>query len=774
MAQQMEPKTKKISCGEGHTVLIADSGMGFACGEGTYGELGNERFRVTQNLDMIKAGSDNDGSDACGRKRIIHVACGAHHTLLITSDGFLYTFGDEAHGCLGHGPSGYYRATDGNKRSNNIPMLNRFLLSYDYDPTTKFDVRSLRLPIAATYASAGDGYSMIVDQAGVVWSWGRNIYGNLGVGDTTTRHFPTRVESLINKNEIVKEIHCGAEHVLAITVQGSCYTWGHGAGGRLGRGDVYDSTVPAYVSHLSTVFVLTGSAGDAHTAAISDNGQMFTWGSGSFGRLGLGDERDNFIPQLVTFPLGSNNSSDSNKNKSNGSKKEDDSNNGDKKSENKEDASASKHDPVVTVACGTTNTMAITQSGVMYSMGGGLYGKLGLGDQKNRTRPTKVVALSHENISDVACGSFHTMILTQSGVVYGCGFGGALNSRVGLGITAENQILLENKPKSHSRYLLPLPVVNMPPRAIMIEQQEMSSLGGVSPRHLLFTGDEYVAEKNVSSFGSEKDDDGSMSLEDLALNDPNAMDLISLTAVMPPSTVIQVSCGRHHSMFLTLGGRLFACGENECGQLGINSTDDIMIPKIITHNIGKERVAYVACGADHTLALTARGLGFSWGRGKQGQLGTGKNIDAQKIPSLITMTKKIGFSLIAGGEEYSGGIDKLNGFVYTWGTGNMGQLGHEMPTTKNKLNNNNEELEDDNNNDNDNDNNNNNNNNNSSCWTPRRVSTITEKVKDISLGMTHSAALTATGKLYTWGSGWYGKLGHGSLDNYWSRFKSVL
>ena len=68
--------------------------------------------------------------------------------------------------------------------------------------------------------------------------------------------------------------------------------------------------------------------------------------------------------------------------------------------------------------------MAITQSGVMYSMGGGLYGKLGLGDQKNRTRPTKVVALSHENISDVACGSFHTMILTQSGVVYGCGFGG--------------------------------------------------------------------------------------------------------------------------------------------------------------------------------------------------------------------------------------------------------------------------------------------------------------------------------------------------------------
>ena len=137
--QSQEPMRKKISCGEAHTVVIADSGMGFACGEGTYGELGNERFRVTQNLDMIKNGADNDGTDACGRKQIIHVACGAHHTTLITSDGFLYTFGDESHGALGHGPNGYYRAIDGNKRSCNIPMLNRFLLSYDYDTTTKFD-----------------------------------------------------------------------------------------------------------------------------------------------------------------------------------------------------------------------------------------------------------------------------------------------------------------------------------------------------------------------------------------------------------------------------------------------------------------------------------------------------------------------------------------------------------------------------------------------------------------------------------------------------------
>ena len=241
-----------------------------------------------------------------------------------------------------------------------------------------------------------------------------------------------------------------------------------------------------------------------------------------------------------------------------------------------------------------------------------------------------------------------------------------------------------------------------------------------------------------------------------------AMDLIALTSVMPLSTVIQISCGRHHSMFLTLGGRLFACGENECGQLGINSQDDAMLPTIINHNIGHERIVSVACGAAHTLALTARGVGYAWGRGLEGQLGTGKNIEAQTTPSKLIMTTTIGFSHVAGGEEYSGGIATLSGYLYTWGTGDMGQLGHGtssngdsggatkssssslsiVETKETNL-------------------------NSTSCWTPRRVPGINERVIELSLGTTHTAALTELGQVYTWGSGWHGKLGHGGLNNCW-------
>jgi alpha-tubulin suppressor-like RCC1 family protein len=152
----------------------------------------------------------------------------------------------------------------------------------------------------------------------------------------------------------------------------------------------------------------------------------------------------------------------------------------------------------------------------------------------------------------------------------------------------------------------------------------------------------------------------------------------------------------------------------------------------------------------------------SWGRGNEGQLGTGKNINVQKIPSIINMTKKIAFYKIHGGEEYSGGITKLDGHLYTWGTGNMGQLGTISMTSANSQNKKKNDNID------------------StktpssaslsastSCWTPRRVSGIRDYVLEISFGMTHSAALTRNGALYTWGSGFYGKLGHGNLNNYW-------
>ena len=640
-----DPALRHVACGFAHSILCSDSGMCFACGEGTHGELGNERFRVTPRLDMVKSGLDNDGTDACGGKRIVHVACGAHHTLIITSDGFLYTFGDPSRGALGHGPSDHFRAMDGTRRANNIPMLNRWLLGFEYNAQTKFDVRvQRRMPIAVTHASAGDGFSVIVDQHGRVWAWGSNLYGNLGVGDTLTRSQPSRVESLHG----IKEVHAGAEHVLAISLQGSCYTWGHGVGGRLGRGDDYDSAVPAIVGHLNSVFVATGNAGDAHSAVVSDGGMLFTWGTGAFGRLGLGDERDRNVPEQVAMGAetvfdvygassgGGGSSGNDGQGGEGGAQSGKDGGAGSKSGIGRSDGGVpTKHDAVISVSCGTTNTLAVMASGVLYAFGGGLFGKLGLGDELNQLRPhvvaTGALAENNERVVEAACGAFHSMCITKSGTVYGWGFGGALNSRVGLGKERTGDPASE--PASHSRYLVPMPVKNFPDRARFLEEQD-SNILGFPARHLAFSGCEFDAQKaQMQGRGSGGDGgggggtSGGDNSEDankgddmsagVGMDDSQMAALAKLTAVLPPSTIVQIACGRHHTLFLTLGGQLYSSGENECGQLGINSTADAHTPRLVTFPnsiLGRERLAFIACGGNHSLSLTARGVAFAWGQ----------------------------------------------------------------------------------------------------------------------------------------------------------------
>lgn len=84
--------------------------------------------------------------------------------------------------------------------------------------------------------------------------------------------------------------------------------------------------------------------------------------------------------------------------------------------------------------------------------------------------------------------------------------------------------------------------------------------------------------------------------------------------------VIQAACGLHHSIFLTADGMLYACGNNENGQLGLKDTKSRYVPAFLEECKGRV-FTDVACGYYHTLALTDKGEIFSFGRNDKGQLG---------------------------------------------------------------------------------------------------------------------------------------------------------
>ena len=113
---------------------------------------------------------------------------------------------------------------------------------------------------------------------------------------------PTTVQGL--EDDIVADIAAGGWHSVALTSLGEVFLWGRGEYGRLGLGDHSASSklrackVPGLEGHK----VVQASCGGTHTMVLTDEGRVFCWGRCSFGRLGKPLEKDCCSPEEVYLP----------------------------------------------------------------------------------------------------------------------------------------------------------------------------------------------------------------------------------------------------------------------------------------------------------------------------------------------------------------------------------------------------------------------------------------------------------------------------------------
>ena len=138
-------------------------------------------------------------------------------------------------------------------------------------------------------ASAGGSFSIGVASDGNAYAWGNNKYGQLGNGDTAQRTKPTRVPlpEGVDSGFTYTQIAAGGAHVLAIGSNGVVYSWGHNDHGQLGNGsqDANPHTKPEPVKdpvNRDSLFkAVQVSAGAYDSAAIDDKGHIYTWGAES-------------------------------------------------------------------------------------------------------------------------------------------------------------------------------------------------------------------------------------------------------------------------------------------------------------------------------------------------------------------------------------------------------------------------------------------------------------------------------------------------------------
>ena len=89
----------------------------------------------------------------------------------------------------------------------------------------------------------------------------------------------------------VHSVSLNDAHSLVISTKGACYSWGKGSCGRLGHGDEEDQLTPRLVEALRGVVVFAVAAGEAHSLAVDESGWCYSFGKGSYGELGHGDRR---------------------------------------------------------------------------------------------------------------------------------------------------------------------------------------------------------------------------------------------------------------------------------------------------------------------------------------------------------------------------------------------------------------------------------------------------------------------------------------------------
>ena len=252
----------------------------------------------------------------------------------------------------------------------------------------------LRLAVAAlgkqrvVAVSAASSHTVALTRGGQLFSCGVGDDGQLGHGDQHGKYVPRLCRAL--EALMVVQVSAGSRHTCAVTDQGHLYTWGAGAFGRLGHGDEESEFSPRRVTVLESTRVVFAAAGDNHSAAITDSGGLYTFGRGGYGRLGLGDMGRSYFEPLPTSVPGLEN------------------------------------EHVLHVAIGAYHTVAVTARGEVWCFGRGEHGRLGTGFSDDALYPVRVTGgLAGDRAVSSAAGGAHTVVVAANGRLFACGHHGA-------------------------------------------------------------------------------------------------------------------------------------------------------------------------------------------------------------------------------------------------------------------------------------------------------------------------------------------------------------
>ncbi|KAG5481485.1 hypothetical protein LSCM1_05502 [Leishmania martiniquensis] len=382
--------------------------MLFSWGSGGNGELGTHSTRDEPTPTMVHVTPYG--------VRVCEIALGANYSCALSDTGSIYAFGNGEWGQLGLGGSSYAMRSGSNSSGGGSGGNGAGQDGTDM-PVELLIPRRIPLfeQLPAVHVAAGYAFAMAIVEGHHVYFWGNNNHGQSGRGrnhfDLPTKKVesPVLVETLEGKRII--QLSCGSFFALALSEEGSLYSWGLVDCVGLGTPEEverrYRDVLGESLSNERRAVVLTPQlvtvkgrrradpngaavtvperivrirAGQWHSGAINEHGELFTWGVGYQGRLGHGSKAPAYVPTLVRGAL--------------------------------------EGHRVVDVACGSFHTVALTAAGAVFCWGDNASGQCGTtaGNPDAFTAPYRVVGLEFVAggvTRSIACGRQHTVVVME-------------------------------------------------------------------------------------------------------------------------------------------------------------------------------------------------------------------------------------------------------------------------------------------------------------------------------------------------------------------------
>ncbi len=682
-----------ISSGISHTLLLGESGTVYSFGLNNKGQLG------TKNTTTYKAPKKTSVTG------IVKVVAHENTSFAITTDGKVYAWG------LGYSKTpkllsieqnvididgDYYLATDGKVRQISDKQEIKLSLN-EYDPSTEPEY----VEESIVQISAGVDHLLMLGESGKVYSYGKNVYWQLGDGTTNARDKYISTVVKINENgklEKVTEVSAGDRYSIAVTEDGFVYVWGINETYQIG----YDNVVAEGGMQESKYAILKEdirkiqgiSAGYTHTTAYDINGDVYAWGQGLEGQLGNAENSNYYEAKLVgkniietntneilleveqTFNISSQVSYFNlfEEKQSHLSYRVldgsialiDQTGNLIALKEGRttilvEDtltgkiavirlrvlSKGTKPDNVDVlvepqVETAGSHTITLKVDGTVWSYGQNTYGELGDNTTTHSDKPVQVKFQEGTIITKIATGENHSLALDSEGNVWAWG--------------KNDFYQLGTKKGTYSS--TPTKVAGLP-KIIDITCGSYNSFAITEDEEVYAWGLNANGECGIGSYTSK----------------------ITVTKAKYLTDAIDIRAGKNHTMVLRSTGEVYVTGSNLYGELGNGSTE-IRKQYIFTKVDDLKNIVEIGAGNSNNIAVDNNGNVYTWGSNVYGELGINNGITYKMEVSKISSIKDIRY--VDGGKNTSVLIDG-SGNAYVAGLNKLGGLGNNSTSSVKKF-----------------------------------------------------------------------------------------